>query len=87
MNCLEGFQGWIWAVGVEGASPGRWELDEWVCACGREVQKGDLTTDGNLGKGMPAFWVLENRGGKGSAEVWLPSFLCPLMKGVVWESL
>lgn len=54
--------------------PGLWGLKEWVCACGREeIKRGDLTEDENLGKGTPAFWALENRGSKRSAEVWLPS--------------
>lgn len=48
-------------------------MNERVCAPGREVERGDLTKDGNLGKGMPAFWMLENRGGKRLAEVWLLS--------------
>lgn len=76
MSPLEGF---LCIGGVEATSPGWWGLKEWVCACGREeIKRDDLTKDENLGKGIPAFWVLEKRGCRRSAEVCLPSVSVPV---------
>lgn len=88
MNCLEGFWYWIWVVGVEGASPGRCELNGQFCAHGREVETGDLTKNGNLGRGMPKFfgcWRIQ--AARGQQKYGCLQFLCPFIKGMVWENL
>lgn len=72
---------------MEGTSWAWWGLKEWVWLCGREeIRRGDLTEDEKLGKGMPAFWVLENRGGRRSAEVRLPSCVCSCLSVSVPQS-